>query len=223
MRSAAADAPSSPQRTADRPPVAHFHSYISNSSVVVVSDSMRVIYYNEDGDVVMTVTPAGETGGDLGLTLLDDVKISKIVIQNLVLRRTANYQRSSANGTFTQTISTDVEISRPDFNVQFNTVSADNSVLYDYALIADSGIEINKSAASPLLINGNVYGGADFYNKNYNQYGVTDEDAKADYARPHSEMFGSLDIDITLDIVSSKTHTSEGTYFQCSTCRSVLW
>ncbi|MBR1674997.1 MAG: hypothetical protein IJ703_08575 [Eubacterium sp.] len=187
-------------------------SYISNSSVVVVSDSMRVIYYNEDGDVVMTVTPAGETGGDLGLTLSDDVKISKIVIQNLVLRRTANYQRSSANGTFTQTISTDVEISRPDFNVQFNTVSADNSVLYDYALIADSGIEINKSAASPLLINGNVYGGADFYNKNYNQYGVTDEDAKADYARPHSEMFGSLDIDITLDIVSSKTHTSEGTY-----------
>ena len=187
-------------------------SYISNSSVVVVGDSMRVIYYNEAGEVAMTVTPAGETGGDLGFTLDDDVKISKIVIQNLVLRRTANYQRSSANGTFTQTISTDVEISRPDFNVQFNTVSADNSVLYDYALIADSGIEINKSAASPLLINGNIYGGADFYNKTYNQYGVTDEDAKANYARIHSESFGDLDVDIMLDVVSSKTHTADGTY-----------
>lgn len=182
-------------------------SYISNSSVKVVGDNMKVVYYDEAGDIVMSITPDGATGGDLGATLTD-INIGKIVIQNLVLRRTANYQRSSASGTFTQTISTDVEISRPDFNVQFNTVSADNSVLYDYALIADSGIEVNKSAASPLLINGNIYGGADYYNKNYNQYGVTDEDAKADYARPHSESFG----EITLDIVSSKTHSADGTF-----------
>ena len=188
-------------------------SYISNSSVQVVSDKMKVLYYNMDGDVVMTVTPSGATGGDLGVTL-NSVELDKIVIQNLVLRRTANYQRSSANGTFTQTISTDVEISRPDFNVQFNTVSANNSVLYDYALIADSGVEINKSAAAPLLINGNIYAAADFYNKGYNQYGVTDTAQKQAYTNLDYLAAADAYSEVkSFSPVSSKTHVAGGDTF----------
>lgn len=181
-------------------------SYISNSSVKVDNDNMRVVYYKSDGTVALTITKAGAGGGDIGAALGDDVQIDKIVIQNLVLRRTANYQRSSASGTFTQTISTDIEISRPDFNVQFNTVSSDNSVLYDYALVSDSGIEINKSAASPLLINGNIYASADFYNKNYNQYGAD----IADYDK--DQQIEGTDIKVALNKVSSKTHGSDKTY-----------
>lgn len=152
-------------------------SYISNSSVIVENDKMRVIYYNTDGDAVLTVDKNGASSIDL-----TNIPIGKIVIQNLVLRRTASYKRSSASGTFTQTISTDIEISRPDFNVQFNTTSAKNSALYDYCLVADSGVEVNKNAAETLMINGNIYAGADFYNKDYNQYGKSDEEKK-DYSK----------------------------------------
>ena len=172
-------------------------SYISNSTVEVVSDNMKVVFYDEEGNAVTSLTSS--------------TQISKIVIQNLVLRRTANYQRSSASGTFTQTISTDVEISKPDFNVQFNTVSADNSVLFDYALIADSGIEINKSAASTLLINGNIYAKNDFYNKDYNQYGVTDTSVKQKYAdvKNNNTITNKPDVDVSFDPVTSKTYTSD--------------
>ena len=175
-------------------------SYISNSTVEVVSDNMKVVFYDEEGNVVTSLTSS--------------TQISKIVIQNLVLRRTANYQRSSASGTFTQTISTDVEISKPDFNVQFNTVSADNSVLFDYALIADSGIEINKSAASTLLINGNIYAKNDFYNKDYNQYGVTDTSVKQKYAdvKNNNTITNKPDVDVSFDPVTSKTYTSDGEF-----------
>ena len=188
-------------------------SYISNSSVTVDSSKMKVKYYDINNNVVMTVP------GETMLEEISDVELGKIVIQNLVLRRTAKYERSSANGTFTQTISTDIEIARPDFNVQFNTVNSKNSVLYEYALIADSGVEINKSAASPLLINGNVYAGADFYNKGYNQYGVTDETAKNEYAEGKKivdakNADGSLaDVTVNLNVVSSKTHVTGGDTF----------
>ena len=188
-------------------------SYISNSSVEVVSDKMKVQYYDINNNIVMTVP---------GETMLDEIKnveLGKIVIQNLVLRRTANYERSTASGTFTQTISTDVEISRPDFNVQFNTVNSSNSVLYDYALIADSGVEINKSAASPLLINGNIYAGADFYNKGYNQYGLTSAEVDSTYAEKQTisdakNADGSTsNVDVYMNTVSSKTHVNGGDTF----------
>lgn len=181
-------------------------SYISNSSVEVVSDNMKVLYYDVDGNVVMTVP------GSTMLDSISSVEIGKIVIKNVVLRRTAEYERSSANGTFTQTISTDIEIARPDFNVQFNTVNVQNSVLYDYSLIADSGVEINKSAASPLLINGNIYAAADFYNKTYNQYGVTDTDYLNNYRAYRTissatNNDGSVsDIVVGFDSVSSKKY-----------------
>ncbi|SEF52534.1 hypothetical protein SAMN04487934_101461 [Eubacterium ruminantium] len=152
-------------------------SYISNDSVKVVSDNLRVEFYDVDGNIKRTVN---STGGDGSI---EGIEIGKIVIRNLVLRRTANYSRNSANGSFTQTISTDVEISRPDFNVKFNTVDANKSTIFDYCMVADSGIEINQSAAIPLAINGNIYGGADFYNKSYNLYGVSNTDTIDAYTK----------------------------------------
>ncbi len=185
-------------------------SYISNNSVEVVSDNMKVLYYDINGNVVMTVP------GSTMLDTISSVEIGKIVIKNLVLRRTAEYERSSASGTFTQTISTDIEIARPDFNVQFNTVNVQNSVLYNYALIADSGVEINKSAAAPLLINGNIYAAADFYNKTYNQYGVSDSAYLSTYRQyktisSATNNDGSVnDIVVGFEPVSSKKYITTG-------------
>ena len=129
-------------------------SLISNESVTLVPDNMKVIKYDENGEQYVSNTQV----------------LAKVVIKNVTLQRTAEYNRSQANGTFTQTISTDIEISRPDFEVNFNSNNLDIDNLFSFCLIADSGIEINEDLGSKLTINGNVYGGSDFYNKTYNRY-----------------------------------------------------
>ena len=97
----------------------------------------------------------------------DREKLDKIVIKNVALTRTAEYDRSQANGSFTQTLSTDIVISRPDFAVNFNFTTPIFDNILDYAFVADMGVDIAPSAQD-LIINGNVYAGADFYNKTYN-------------------------------------------------------
>ncbi len=154
-----------------------FESLISNDSVHLVkcgvdgdgnklphSDiyNMRVELFNEEGNHY--------TGGtDL---------LSKIVIRNVTLYRDVEYDRSTANGRdkngrkgkFTQTISTDIEINRPDFNVAFNNNNLDIDNLFSYCMLADSGVEINEAPGSKLVINGNIYAASDFYNKTYNRF-----------------------------------------------------
>lgn len=101
---------------------------------------------------------------------MDGTLVTKIIIKNVKLVRKADYNRSPAKGTFKQTISTDIEISRPDFDVSFDSVMVDTDNLFDYCLIADSGVEVNEQPGSTLNINGNVYAASDFYNKVYNNY-----------------------------------------------------
>ena len=91
--------------------------------------------------------------------------IAKVVIKNVTLKRSANYSRSTAKGDFTQTISTDIEISRPDFDVSFDGSNTNVNNLFSFCLLADSGVEINKMPGSVLSINGNIYAASDFYNK----------------------------------------------------------
>jgi hypothetical protein len=118
---------------------------------------ITVLMYDKDGNILT------------GATADDQLKLDKIVIKNIVLSRTAEYNRSPANGTFTQTLSADIVIAKPDFDVNFNSINADFSTLLDYSIIADMGVDINQF--SKLSIQGNIYAGADFYNKWYNYYG----------------------------------------------------
>ncbi|SEQ18175.1 hypothetical protein SAMN02910369_01342 [Lachnospiraceae bacterium NE2001] len=101
---------------------------------------------------------------------IEDGNVTKVVIRNVKLVREADYSRSPAKGTFKQTIQTDIEISRPDFEVNFNADSVNTDNLFDYCMLADSGVEINEKEGSILNINGNVYAASDFYNKVYNDY-----------------------------------------------------
>lgn len=112
-----------------------------------------------------------------------DGNLEKIIIKDVTLTRQADYERSKANGQFTQTISADIVISRPDFTVDFNNVNTEYTEILNFALIADSGVEVNQPASAPLAINGNIYAAADYYNKGYNNYdgsAVTNYD-KASY------------------------------------------
>ncbi len=133
---------------------------ISNNSVELVSENLKVLRLDENGNPF--------TSGSTHL-------LSKVVIKDVTLKRTSEYNRSTANGMFTQTISTDIEISRPDFDVNFNSNNLDIDNLFSYCLVADSGVEINSSQNSNLMINGNIYAATDFYNKTYNQYDLVAE------------------------------------------------
>ncbi|MBO5087896.1 MAG: hypothetical protein J6C01_04410 [Lachnospiraceae bacterium] len=104
----------------------------------------------------------------------------QLTIVNLVLKREAIYStvntRKANNDTvdvpagdkFVQTITTDLVIGKPEFNVKFNTIKSNLSDLYDFAFVADQGIEIGN-ATSKVNITGNIYAAADFYNKDYNK------------------------------------------------------
>jgi len=101
----------------------------------------------------------------------------ELVITNLILKREAVYStmnaRKQADGsvgagdTFVQTITTDLVIGKPEFDVNFNTIDSDLSELYKFAFLADKGVEIGN-ATTDVNITGNVYAAADFYNKDYN-------------------------------------------------------
>ena len=134
---------------------------ISNESVTIDKESIGVskYYIDDSGDEVKVTT---ETEA-----FLADKKISRIVITNIVLKRRVEYSRSSAKGTFTQTISTDIEISEPDFDVDFSNSNIASEIVYDYCVIAGNGVQIEQEPTDPLTINGNMYAAADHYNKTY--------------------------------------------------------
>ncbi|MBO5089238.1 MAG: hypothetical protein J6C01_11220 [Lachnospiraceae bacterium] len=114
----------------------------------------------------------------------------RLDITNLVLKREAKYStintRKKADGTvaagdtFVQTITTDLVIGKPEFNVNFNTIDSNLSALYDFAFVADQGIEIGN-ATTDVTITGNIYAASDFYNKKYND--STDTDVDSEYAK----------------------------------------
>ena len=147
-------------KTADGALDTFLQSFITNSDVQLIAGQAKVVKYVMNGDHE-EVAPIAAPG-----TVVD---YSSIVIKNVMLKRTANYNRSSANGEFTQTISTDIVVNQPDFEMNFTSINMDYSTLYDYTMLADSGIEITQNKAE-MSISGNIYAAADFYDKGYNNY-----------------------------------------------------
>ena len=99
-----------------------------------------------------------------------------LTIKDIVLKREASYSTvntkktgdKAAATTFVQSITTDLTISVPDFEVNFNSVGNDISELYDFVMISDMGVEIDGIGTNS-NITGNIYAAADFYNKLYNK------------------------------------------------------
>ena len=109
------------------------------------------------------------------IALVDEV----LTIKDIVLTRKAQYSTVNTNkgktgkeiaagSTFIQSITTDLAIAMPDFQINFASVGNDISELYDFVIISDMGVEIEGIATSS-TITGNVYAAADFYNKEYNK------------------------------------------------------
>ena len=143
---------------------------------------------------------------------LDKSKLSvvkhddEIVIKDVTLTRTQEYDKSVAEGTYTQTISADIVISEPDFDVKFNNLQMNYSAIYEYAMVADMGVEINQNSGTNLSIQGNIYAASDYYNKSYNgtlnEATVNEGDLKdKDFKLDGTEMKGSYTVEGETDPV----------------------
>lgn len=159
---------SDPDQTAYKKSIVyHMSTMITNESITLDDSKMKLqyIYIDSTGNPLPAVDAVDNT--------IPVERLSKVVLKNVRLTRTAKYNRSTANGMFTQTISSDIEITRPDFNVSFDNLNVDMSTLFDYWVVADSGVDIDRIDGNILTMSGNIYAASDFYNKDYNAYGST--------------------------------------------------
>lgn len=92
----------------------------------------------------------------------------------MCLKRTVSVSGNTAatsSGTYEQSITTDIVLSEPEYNVSFDTSSTASNSLYEYAILADMGLEVGEdddTTATDLQIKGNIYAASDYYNKDYN-------------------------------------------------------
>ena len=69
---------------------------------------------------------------------------------------------------------------------------ANSDSLYNYALLADMGLQVSGTAAdTEVNIKGNIYTASDYYNKDYN--GKTDTKVTNEYSRTVETKWGSTD------------------------------
>lgn len=103
------------------------------------------------------------TSEENGKTIYD-----KLVIHNVTVTRTTEEG-------YIQSITTDIEISEPEFDVSFSNVDGSVNALYEFSMLADMGIEFNRATTGKdvISVTGNVYAAADYYNKEYNEVSDT--------------------------------------------------
>lgn len=127
-------------------------SFISEDDVIVVDPATLDVTQPRLYLEVVTKEEDGKTIYD------------KLVIHNVTVKRT------TAEG-YVQSITTDIEISEPEFNVSFSNVDGSVNALYEFSMIADMGVEFNRATTGNdvISITGNVYAASDYYNKEYNE------------------------------------------------------
>lgn len=117
-----------------------------------------------------------------------------VIIKNVTVKRTATYSIGGNSENYVQSITTDLVLGEPGYDVSFAGEKDAFSTIYDYALIADAGIEITGSTSN-VNISGDVYGANDFYNKVYNKYdgGTTSVTSYQKNTAPYKDCNGLLD------------------------------
>lgn len=102
-------------------------------------------------------------------------KVQSVTFKNVCVKRSVNLQGSTA-GTYEQSITTDIVLTEPEYNVSFDTSSVSNNTLYEYAILADMGVEVgedNANRTTDAQVKGNIYAASDYYNKDYNDVAET--------------------------------------------------
>lgn len=129
-----------------------------------VNNKTTTQYYKNNGGIKTDKQPGYEND-----------KVQSVTFKNVCVKRSVNLQGSTA-GTYEQSITTDIVLTEPEYNVSFDTSSVSNNTLYEYAILADMGVEVgedNDNRTTDAQVKGNIYAASDYYNKDYNDVAET--------------------------------------------------
>ena len=173
-------------------------SFISNQKGMVLSDGSTNtdgVYLDTSNMVVVFTDANGKTrtesldaDGNMKRKIessYNKENVVNIAFKNICVKRDVDVKGTSA-GTYTQSITTDIMLTQPEYSVSFNMSNTTANSLYNYATISDMGLEINTDndenaldnsetvedsdliSKSTVHISGNIYAANDYYNKDYN-------------------------------------------------------
>lgn len=161
-------------------------SFISDPNVSLVCNNTKIIYTDSNGNSYAEVATDGadgkliilpsETIGPYDASKVESITFKNISVEREITLDGANSNEIMASGTYVQSITTDIVLTKPEYNVSFDMSSASSDSLYNYALLADMGIEVGDSTGASevnVSIKGNVYAASDYYNKDYNAVTAT--------------------------------------------------
>lgn len=129
-----------------------------------VNNKTTTQYYKNNGEI-KTEKQSG----------YENDKVQSVTFKNVCVKRSVDLQGSTA-GTYEQSITTDIVLTEPEYNVSFDTSSVSNNTLYEYAILADMGVEVgedNDNRTTDAQVKGNIYAASDYYNKDYNDVAET--------------------------------------------------
>ena len=176
-------------------------SFISNeydaadnpNGVRLDTSNMKLIYTDANNKTTTQSyksNGAVKTAKDSGY---ENDKVQSVTFKNICVKRSVDLQGSTA-GTYEQSITTDIVLTEPEYNVSFDTSSVSNNTLYEYAILADMGVEVgedNDNRTTDAQVKGNIYAASDYYNKDYNDVAETKVTNK--YESKPSTMWGTKD------------------------------
>lgn len=176
-------------------------SFISNEydavdnpdGVRLDTSNMKLIYTDVNNK---TTTQYYENNGGIKTEKqsgYENDKVQSVTFKNVCVKRSVDLQGSTA-GTYEQSITTDIVLTEPEYNVSFDTSSVSNNTLYEYAILADMGVEVgedNDNRTTDAQVKGNIYAASDYYNKDYNDVAETKVTNK--YESKPSTMWGTKD------------------------------
>lgn len=176
-------------------------SYISNNKNSSIGDKYGVELSMDNFEYVLTSEKNGlsytwvrklrkRDDGSGNITYIDTGRpdpgfdadnVVSVAFRNICIKRTVKLAGGEAGakaGDYVQSITTDIVLRQPEYNVSFDVNNQSIDRMYNFAVIADMGIEVesgvDKDAADTnVTINGNVYAANDYYNKNYNNDDAT--------------------------------------------------
>ena len=176
-------------------------SFISNeydaadnpNGVRLDTSNMKLIYTDANNK---TTTQSYKSNGAVKIAKdsgYENDKVQSVTFKNICVKRSVDLQGSTA-GTYEQSITTDIVLTEPEYNVSFDTSSVSNNTLYEYAILADMGVEVgedNDNRTTDAQVKGNIYAASDYYNKDYNDVAETKVTNK--YESKPSTMWGTKD------------------------------
>lgn len=169
-------------------------TYISDDSIVLDTSNMQVVFQDKNGKCLKQYFRTdGKPMSDLPDAGFDKDKIEKVLFKNICVKRNITMSASEVGttaGTYEQSITTDIVLVEPEYNVSFDMASASSDSLYNYAILADMGIEIDDATTgTDVFIKGNIYAASDYYNKDYNAN--ADKKVTEEYDKAKTTTWGS--------------------------------